>query len=173
MSAPQRFAGSRILPSGFADDDGTVPEGLATALAAYAADSAAKPEALAAVQSSRLLVPVVALLGEVEYDDAGLAHDKSSDMAAVLMQGRDGRLALLAFTALEALRAWNPDARPVPVAAQVAAQSALQDEAAAIVVDIAGPTTLVIEGEDLLGIASGWTLGRVGDRSAWIRPADA
>ncbi|WP_109508933.1 SseB family protein [Nocardioides speluncae] len=173
MSAPQRFAGSRILPSGFADDDGAAPAALATALAAYAADPARKAEALAALQASRLLVPVVALLGEVEYDDAGLAHDKSSDMAAVLMQGRDGRLALLAFTGLDPLRAWNPEARPVPVTAQVAAQSALQDQAAAIVLDIAGPATLVIEGEDLLGIASGWTIGRVGDRSAWIRPADA
>lgn len=171
MSAQQRFAGSRILPSGFADDDGRAPDTLAQALAAYTADPAAKAEVLLALRASRLLVPVVALLGEVEYDDAGLAHDKSSDMAAVLMQGRDGRLALLAFTSLDALRAWNPEARPVPVTGQVAAQSALQDQAAAIVVDIAGPATLVIEGEDLLGIASGWSLGRVGDRSAWIRPA--
>ncbi len=43
-------------------------------------------------------MPVVALLGEVEHDEQGLAHDKTSDMAAVLMTGRDGRTALLAFT---------------------------------------------------------------------------
>ena len=47
---------------------------------------------------TRLLVPVVAILGEVEHDEQGLAHDKTSDMAAVLMTGRDGRKALLAFT---------------------------------------------------------------------------
>ena len=35
--------------------------------------------------------------------------------------------------------AWNPEARPVPVAARLAAQSAVQEEAAALVVDIAGP----------------------------------
>ena len=44
---------------------------------------------------------MVALLGEVEHDEQGLAHDKTSDMAAVLMQGRDGRTALLAFTATD------------------------------------------------------------------------
>ena len=53
---------------------------------------------LAVLQDTRVLVPVVAVLGEVELDAQGLAHDKSSDMAAVLMQGRDGRTALLAFS---------------------------------------------------------------------------
>jgi hypothetical protein len=55
----------------------------------------------------------------------------------------------------------------VPVPAQTAAQSALQEDAAALVVDLAGPATLVLEGDDLLGLASGWTLTRVGERSAW------
>ena len=55
-------------------------------------------EVLALLQDARLLVPVVALLGEVDHDERGLAHDKTSDMAAVLMTGRDGRTALLAFT---------------------------------------------------------------------------
>lgn len=163
---------SRVIPDpGFAEDDGSAPEHLVTALAAYAADRARYPEALAALQQSRLLVPVVAVLGEVEYDEQGLAHDKTSDMATVLLQGADGRLALLAFTGTEALQAWNPDGRPVPVAAAVAAQSALHDGAEALVVDIAGPTRFVVEGEDLRGLAEGWSLARVAGGMAWIRPA--
>ena len=67
---------------------------------------------LAVLAGSRLLVPVVALLGEVEYDDAGLAHDKSSDMATVLLTAPDGRRALLAFSGTDAMRAWDPEARP-------------------------------------------------------------
>ena len=35
---------------------------------------------------------------------------------------------------------------------------------------LAGPVTVVVEGEDLLGLASGWALASVGGRSAWIRP---
>ncbi len=160
----------RIPDPGFAGDAGEVQAPVAQALAAYAADPhGSYARVLAALQEARLLVPVVALLGEVEHDEQGLAHDKTSDMAAVLLRGNDGRLALLAFTGNEPLAAWNPEARPVPVAARVAAQSALQEGAAALVVDVAGPTTVVLEGEDLHGLARGWRLARVGDRPAWIR----
>nr|WP_264674637.1 SseB family protein [Nocardioides lijunqiniae] len=136
-------------------------------MAAYDGGADSQVAALSALASARLLVPVVAVLGEVEVDERGLAHDKTSDMAAVLLEGADGRLAMLAFTGTDSLAAWNPEARPVPVSAQTAAQSALQEEAAALVVDLAGPATFVLEGDDLLGVASGWTLTRVGDRSAW------
>jgi len=159
-----------IPDPGFAGDDGAADPGLATALAGWASGSTAYADALVALQAARLLVPVVAVLGEVEYDEAGLAHDKTSDMATVLLQGADGRLALLAFTGTAELAAWNPDGRPVPVAAAVAAQAALQDGAAALVVDVAGPTRFVVEGEDLEGLAHGWTLARVGAGTAWIRP---
>lgn len=161
----------RLIPeSGFTDDTGATDPELAAALASYAADPTRYAEVLDVLARARLLVPVVAVLGEVEYDDAGLAHDKSSDMAAVLLTGNDGRMALLAFTGTESLTRWNPDARPVPVATQLAAQAAIQDQAAALVIDVAGPTTVVVEGEDLHGLAAGWSLARVGGRAAWIRP---
>jgi hypothetical protein len=163
----------RTIPDpGFAGDRGEVPASLASALEAYAAEpTEAWVDLLEALRGSRLLVPVVAVLGEVEYDEAGLAHDKTSDMAAVLLRGNDGRLALLAFTGAESLARWNPEARPVPVPSSVAAQSALQDDAAALVVDVAGPVPVVIEGEDLHGLAAGWQPVRVGRRPAWIRPS--
>lgn len=162
--------GRQLLDTGFGDDTGQASPALAAALKAYAVEPARYIDALSALGQARLLVPVVAVLGEVEVDDAGLTHDKSSDMAAVLLQGADGRLALLAFTSIETLTRWNPEARPVPVTAEVAARSAVQDDAAALVVDVAGPTTFVVEGEDLRGLAAGWTLTRVGERPAWIRP---
>jgi hypothetical protein len=162
---------SRVIPDpGFAGDDGSTAPELAQALTAWDRDPAAYPEALAALQRSRLLVPVVAVLGEVEHDEAGLAHDKTSDMATVLLQGADGRLALLAFTGTAPLVAWNPEARPVPVGADLAARSALQEGAAALVVDLAGPVRFVVEGDDLRGLAEGWTLARVSGGAAWIRP---
>ena len=167
---------SRVIPDGgFAGDDGAAAPELTTALAAWDADRAGASsyaEALAALQRSRLLVPVVAVLGEVEYDDAGLVHDKTSDMATVLLQGADGRLALLAFTGSPALTAWNPEGRPVPVRAELAARSAIQDGAAALVVDVAGPVRFVVEGEDLRRLAEGWTLARAGERPVWIRPGE-
>jgi hypothetical protein len=117
-----------------------------------------------------VLVPVVAVLGEVEYDEQGRAHDKTSDMAAVLMRGRDGRTALLAFTGSESLRRWNPEARPVPVPVAKAAEAALQDGAAALVVDVAGPARFVIEEDDLRALAEGRTLVEVSGGYGWVSP---
>jgi hypothetical protein len=164
--------GRTIPDPGFAGDHGQPDTALAAALAAYADGSGSQVDALAAVRGSRLLVPVVAVLGEVEVDDRGLAHDKTSEMATVLLQGADGRMALLAFSGIPALHSWDADARPVPVTARSAAQAALQDGAAAIVVDIAGPASFVVEGQDLEGLAHGWTLARVGGHSAWVAPGE-
>lgn len=170
MVDPDRFAGARILESSFPDDTGACDPAVAAALTAYTSGEGGFAAAVVALGPSRLLVPVVALLGEVEYDDQGLAHDKSSDMAAVLVTGADGRMALLAFTSTESMARWNPGARPVAVPARVAAQSAVQEEAAALVVDIAGPATFVLEGQDLDAFAAGWVLARVGERTGWVRP---
>ena len=161
----------RSLPDpGFAGDDGTTPPQLAEVLTAHAKGPQGEHHrTLAVLQDCRLLVPVVAVLGEVEHDEQGLAHDKSSDMAAVLMKGRDGRLALLAFTGTDAMSRWDPAARPVPVTARQAADAALQDGAAALLVDVAGPTMLVVEGEDLQSLAQGFRLLRTGDRWGWVR----
>jgi hypothetical protein len=163
----------RSIPDpGFAGDDGTASADVVAALAAYAdAPTTGHSRVLAVLQHARLLVPVVAVLGDVEVDEQGLAHDKTSDMATVLMRGRDGRTALLAFTGQAALERWDPAARPVPVTFARAAQAALQDGADAVVVDVAGPTMLVVEGDDLVQLAEGATLVEVSGRFGWARPA--
>lgn len=166
----EREGQRRLLGPGFPDDTGEAPAALVAATASYAADRSRYGEVLAALVESRLLVPVVAVLGEVQVDERGLAHDKTSDMAAVLLTGADGRLALLAFTGTAAMAAWDPAARPVPVPARLAAQSAVQEGAAALLVDVAGPERFVVESEDLHALAAGWSLARVGERTAWIRP---
>jgi hypothetical protein len=123
----------RTIPDpGFTNDDGAASAEVTAALAAYEREPGRLVEALAVLQDARLLVPVVALLGEVQHDERGLAHDKTADMATVLMQGSDGRQALLAFTGQEGLTRWNPAARPVPVTVQTAAKAAVQDGAAAL-----------------------------------------
>jgi hypothetical protein len=140
-----RGAGQRLLAgAGAPDDTGAADPALATALAAYAVDPAREPDVLTALADARLLVPVVAELGETETGPDGLVSEKSSDMATVLMRGPDGRLALLAFTGLEALQRWDPDARPVPVPARSAALAAMQDGAEALLIDLAGPVRYLV-----------------------------
>lgn len=167
----------RIAGSGFAGDDGLASPLVARALREHAAsvgtsdEARARGEALVALSSSRVLVPVVAVLGEVEHDADGLVHDKSSDMAAVLIQRPDGRRALLAFSGTESLEAWNPQARPVPVTVTAAAQAAIQEDAAALVIDLASETRFVVDGDDLAALAAGWQLVRLDGGLGWIAPA--
>jgi hypothetical protein len=147
----------RSIPDpGFAGDLGEADPALAAALETFErspGDTEAHRSVLNLLAEARLLVPVVAMLGEVETDEQGLAHDKTSDMAAVLMTGRDGRTALLAFTGSQTLQQWDPRARPVPVTARQAAQAALQDEASALLLDVAGPVVFVVEGPELRALA--------------------
>lgn len=166
----------RSIPDpGFAGDDGGADPRLSAALAAYeqspeAGDADQHHATLAALQDARVVVPVVALLGEVEYDEDGRAHDKTSDMAAVLMTGRDGRTALLAFTGTPALQRWDPGSRPVPVTARQAARAAIHDNASALLLDVAGPVLFVVEGDDLSSMAEGLRLVRLdGGRWAWVQ----
>jgi len=138
--------GARLLAgAGHPDDAGEPDPALTAALTAYAADPAREPEVLAALAEARLLVPVVAELGESETGADGLVRDKSADMATVLMRGADGRLALLAFTGLDAMHRWDPDARPVPVPAPTAALAAMQDGAEALLIDVAGPVAYAVD----------------------------
>ncbi|SFC79515.1 SseB protein N-terminal domain-containing protein [Nocardioides terrae] len=169
MTDPQSEQRRRdIAAPAYPDDTGAGDQRLVDVLGRYARRQATYADALAVLLDSRLIVPVVAVLGEVDERGA----DKTADMATVLLTGADGRQALLTFTSLETMAAWQADARPVGVPAGDAAKAALQDGAAALVLDVAGPVTFVVEGEDLYGLGAGWNLAQVGDgRSAWIRPA--
>lgn len=161
----------RSLPDpGFPGDDGGVSDEVGAALTAYGAGLAGRLPTLAVLQHARLLVPVVAVLGEVEHDAQGRAVDKSSDMATVLLRGRDGRPALLAFTGVGPLQRWDPQARPVPVAAARAAEAAVSDGAVALVVDVAGPVKFVVREDELRSLAEGLVLTDLAGRYAWLRP---
>jgi len=78
-------------------------------------------------------------------------------MALPTLIGRDGRAAVLAFTCLDSLIRWRPDARPVPVPAQRVWRAGTQ-ETSAVVIDVAGPVPLAVEGARLAALAEG---GRV------------
>lgn len=169
-------------PPDFSDDTGAVPDEVAEALAGAAQDQARYAEALGVLQRHRLLLPAVEVpagtFPEAEehshHHDQHHDHDHGPDatvMAAALVQAPDGRRALLAFTGVEPLRRWDPAARPLPVTTRLAAEAAVRERAAALLVDAAGPHRLLIEGADLTALAEGWQLVWVGGRSGWL-PAD-
>ncbi|MEZ0067530.1 hypothetical protein ABIA32_003543 [Streptacidiphilus sp. MAP12-20] len=146
-----------IPDPGFAGDDGSADPELAEALAAYATERTQVAEArvLALLATARLMVPIVAVLGEVETDEHGHRHEKTSDMAVPTIQAPDGRKGLPAFTSLAALTRWRADARPAPVPASQAVQAAWSEGADALLIDLAGPVFFELSGAAMRAVAEG------------------
>jgi len=138
-----------IPDPGFAADDGSAHPALAAALDRYRQGTATDAEVVDALRGARLLVPVVAVLGEVETGPDGLAREKTSDMAVPTIQAPDGRRALPAFTSTEALARWRPDARPVAVPLLQALQALAQERADTLLLDMAGPVPYALTGAAL------------------------
>jgi hypothetical protein len=155
--AARPHAGILGVADRFRDDDGSADPAAAAALAAFAAGAGSEHAALLALAATRLLVPVVAGLGDAG-EDAGSAPpgggEKSSDMSLPTLVGRDGRRAVPAFTSLAALARWQPSARPMPAAADLVWRAAAAD-ACSVVIDVAGPVPLAVEGARLAALAGG------------------
>jgi len=147
----------QLAPSAFPGDQGLADPATRRALAAAltGADVTDYLRAVAVLCQDRLLVPVVATATRLGQTAGGLASDKEAEMAVVMLQAADGRRALLAFTGLDALQAWQSDARPVAVTLDKAAQTARAEGVATLLVDFAGPHPLVLDGEVLASLAAG------------------
>ncbi len=128
----------------FRDDRGAADPRVAAALGAYQAAEGSEQAALTALAAARLLVPVVAVLA----DGSAAEGDKNSEMMLPTLIGKDGRPAVLAFTSLDALARWRRSARPVPAEAGRVWRAAVADRCA-VVIDVAGPVPLAVEGARL------------------------
>jgi hypothetical protein len=135
----------------FRDDNGAADPRVAQALAAYVAGEGSEQAALAALSAARLLVPVVAVLSD---GSAAAQGDKDSEMVLPTLIGQDGRTAVLAFTCLDTLARWRSNARPVPAEADRVWRAAVAD-GCAVVIDVAGPVPLAVEGARLGALAAG------------------
>lgn len=129
----------------FRADDGAADPGVSAALGAFAAGQGSEHAAMTALASSRLLVPIVAAASDGE---------KASEMALPTLIGMDGRRAVPAFTCAHTMRAWQRDARPVPVTARAVWRAAIEDSCA-VVIDVAGPVPFAVEGARLIALARG------------------
>jgi hypothetical protein len=134
----------------FRDDDGAADPRVTAALAAYHTGQGSEQNALTALAAARLLVPVVAVLA----DGSAAVGDKNSEMVLPTLIGQDGRPAVLAFTGLDALARWRPNARPVPAESDRVWRAAVAD-GCAVVIDVAGPVPLAVEGTRLAALAAG------------------
>lgn len=137
-------------------DTGAADPAVTAALEAWARGAGSEGEALAALAAARLIVPVVARPiernGPIERSDDGT--EKETEMALPALVGRDGRKAVVAFTGTETLTRWDPGARPVPFPASRVWEYAVA-EGNAVVIDVAGPVPLAVEGVRLAALAGG------------------
>ena len=165
----------QLAPSPFPGDAGLADPATRRALAAavVSADPAAYLRAVAVLCTDRLLVPVVATATRLGETVGGLTSDKEAEMSVVMLQAADGRRALLGFTGLDALHAWQADARPVAVTLDKAAQTARAEGVAALLVDFAGPHPLVVDGVVLESLAAGRRLVETAPGDfGWLVEAD-
>jgi hypothetical protein len=148
--------GPSLIQPQFPDDDGTADPRLSDALLGYAAGRVSEHTVIEELYGARLLVPIMAVLTEeAEVSPGELRHEKESEMALPTLIGDDGRRGMLGFTSLDSLARWRPDARPVAVHAQQACQAALDEQADALVVDVAGPVPFAVDGFRLHLLAEG------------------
>lgn len=146
--------------SPFRDDHGSAEPRVAAALAAFGSGQGSEHAALTALASSRLLVPIVAVAagsdGEPQSrsDTQSGGGDSGAEMSLPTLVGRDGRRAIPAFTCSQALAMWRQQARPVPEPAAQVWRAAAED-ACAVIVDVAGPVPMAIDGARLAALADG------------------
>lgn len=152
-SAGQSWSGRSFSDNPFRDDDGTAPAEFLSALERFRAHEVGPDAVVDALRQARVLIPLVAKLGEADVNKQGVTVDKSADLSIVTVAGPDGRTVLPVFSSAAAMKVWNEDARPVPALMQRAAISAAAEGSDLIVVDPTSETEFVVRRPAVWAIA--------------------
>ena len=139
--------------SPYAGDDGSADPALAALLGAFGGGEADLHAVQRALLTARVLVPLVVERADEAFPGTGGPGERPAHMSAITITGRDGRRAQPLFTCVASMVAWNPDARPFPSTAVDVARGAYAQGAAAVLVDLAGPVDVVLEGPAMLALA--------------------
>ncbi|MBC7725853.1 MAG: SseB family protein [Burkholderiaceae bacterium] len=143
-SAGQPWAGRSFAPSDPSADDGSAPPALIAMLARFTAREASEADVVDVLRTSRVLIPLVAQLGETGIGPTGLVTDKSADLSIVTVAGPDGRAVLPVFSSVAAMSRWNATARPVPADAVRVGLAAASEDTELVVLDPASDTEFVL-----------------------------
>lgn len=132
-----------IPESIFADDDGSADARLAQALIKFSRGKAPLTDVVDACRYARVLVPVLATGEQRHIGKHGLEQDEVASTGVVAVQMPDGRAALPVFTDVDAMKAWNADARPIPAEGPRAALAAMAEEWSTLVINPGMETVLI------------------------------
>lgn len=154
-SAGRPWAGRQFEENRSAADDGTAPPALLSAVAAFRAGETGPAAVVDALRGARLLIPLVAKLGEAGEGAQGRTVDKSAELAIVTVAGPDGRDVLPVFSSVTAMSAWNPKARPVPADGVRVALAAASERTDVVVLDPASETEFAVRRPAVWAMAQG------------------
>ncbi|MFT2817697.1 SseB family protein [Leifsonia sp. A12D58] len=158
-SAGQPWAGREFQTNTHADDDGSAPAQLIAAVMAFRSREAGEESVIDAIRGARLLIPLIAELGEAGVGEHGHVIDKTQELSIITVAGPDGRNVLPVFSSATAMAIWNPTARPVPSDGVRVALAAAQEKTDVVVLDPTTETEFVLRRPALWAIAQSkpWT----------------
>ena len=158
---PNRFADSAGRPwegrsfdqNAFADDDGIAPAELIEAIKKFRAGEIGAQAVVDQIRVSRLLVPLLANLGESEEGAHGHKVDKSAELSIVTVKSPDDQDSLVVFSSVESMTSWNKASRPVPTDAIRVSLAAASQMSTRVVLDPGSETEFVIRRPAIAKIA--------------------
>ena len=152
-SAGVPWEGRELEENRFAGDDGSAPKEFVTAISGFRSGDLGQADVVDALRVSRLLVPLLAQLGESEIGANGLEVDKSAELSIVTVKAPDDQEALVVFSSVAAMQRWNPSARPVPTDAIRVCLAAASQLSTRVVIDPGSETEFVIRRPAIARIA--------------------
>lgn len=143
-SAGVPWQGRHFEANPHAGDEGSADPQLLQALAEFQNGVGAIEAVFEAFKSSRVLVPLVAELGDSGEGAHSQTVDKSADLSIVSVQTPDGQTGIPIFSCVETMARWNPAARPVPTDMPRVALAAASEHSNRVILDPGSPTEFVL-----------------------------
>lgn len=154
-SAGVPWRGRSFDGSPASDDDGSAPPKLIEAIRRFRSRELGESEVVDELRGSRVLVPLVARLGEAALGPGDHPVDKSQELSIVTVVGPDSRAVLPVFTSVAAMTHWNRNARPIPADGARVALAAADEGTDLVVVDATSETEFAIRRPALWAMAQG------------------
>ena len=162
-SAGVPWAGRSFEINPYSGDNGEADPILIDTLSKFRSGQVGAAEVLSAIAKARLLIPLIANLGESEEGAHGHQVDKSADLSIVTVLTPDNQRALPVFSSVAAMNNWNPEARPVPNDGRKVALAAASEGNTRLVLDPMSPTEFVVRRPGIAAIAQDLP---------WLNPAN-
>ncbi len=152
-SAGVPWAGRGFNINPYSGDKGDADANLIESISKFQSGLVTSEEVLKAIGQARLLIPLIANLGEAGEGAHGHQVDKSADLSIVTVLTPDNQRALPVFSSVATMTKWNPEARPVPNDGRKVALAAASEGNTRLVLDPMSETEFVVRRPGIAAMA--------------------